>query len=320
MSDDDTDALLSIDLRTLMMVLAIDQTGSITGAARQLGYSQPAISQHLRRMEARLGVPLVQKIGRSSRLTDAGRVVLRVAPSINQGLRFAGAQIRDIRSLNLGRLRVAASTAVTRGVAVPALTRMRAQHPDLVISYTETEPLRAIELVHAGKADAAVVFRNPRSSFTAPWLRSDDTEMRDILRDSLHVVVPSTHPLADRGRVPLEMLADEQWIGPAGGEGESLRELAAEAGFSPETSIQTNNVTSSIRFVAQGFGACLTSRIELAGISLPATVRALDVEPAELRTLTMVIGRHQQESPVILAFLRILRGMRDRSEARPLPG
>lgn len=85
MNEEETESWLDIDLRTFVMIVAIDQAGSITGAARLLGYSQPAISQHLRRAEPRLGVPLVARADRVSRLTDAGRVILRVAPGINRG-------------------------------------------------------------------------------------------------------------------------------------------------------------------------------------------------------------------------------------------
>src|SRR5215207_877676 len=68
-----------LDLHSVRIVRAIAEHGTISGAARALGYSQPAISQHLRRAEARLGVPLLVRAGRGVRLTEPGQVLARHA-------------------------------------------------------------------------------------------------------------------------------------------------------------------------------------------------------------------------------------------------
>ena len=61
------------DIQSLRIVRAISDTGSITAAAAALGYSQPAVSQHVRRLETRLGVAILERVGRGVRLTEAGR-------------------------------------------------------------------------------------------------------------------------------------------------------------------------------------------------------------------------------------------------------
>ena len=58
---------------------AIADEGSFTGAALSLGYSQPAISQMVRRLEQRTGTVLVERVGRNVRLTEAGQVLARHA-------------------------------------------------------------------------------------------------------------------------------------------------------------------------------------------------------------------------------------------------
>ncbi|ERK69597.1 transcriptional regulator, LysR family, partial [Leifsonia aquatica ATCC 14665] len=71
-----------LDSHSLRVVRAIADEGSITRAADALGYSQPAISQHLRRLEARIGLPVVSRAGRGVRLTEAGRVLARHALTV----------------------------------------------------------------------------------------------------------------------------------------------------------------------------------------------------------------------------------------------
>ena len=58
---------------------AISDEGSFTAAAASLGYTQPAISQMVRRLEQRTGTVLVERVGRNVRLTEAGQVLARHA-------------------------------------------------------------------------------------------------------------------------------------------------------------------------------------------------------------------------------------------------
>ena len=66
-----------IDAAGLRVMRAIADEGSFTAAALALGYSQPAVSQMVKRLEQRTGTVLVEKVGRSVRLTEAGAVLAR---------------------------------------------------------------------------------------------------------------------------------------------------------------------------------------------------------------------------------------------------
>ena len=68
-----------IDAAGLRVMRAIAEEGSFTAAALALGYSQPAVSQMVRRLEQRAGTALVERIGRTVRLTEAGRLLARRA-------------------------------------------------------------------------------------------------------------------------------------------------------------------------------------------------------------------------------------------------
>ncbi len=76
----------SLDANALRVVKAIADTGSITAAARALGYSQPAVSQQLRRLERRAGMPIVERVGRGVRLTEAGSILARHAAAVTTAL------------------------------------------------------------------------------------------------------------------------------------------------------------------------------------------------------------------------------------------
>ena len=97
-----------IDAAGLRVMRAIADEGSFTAAALSLGYSQPAISQMVRRLETRTGTTLVERVGRSVRLTEAGAVLARHAGPVLSALDAAEEEVAAIAGLRSGRVRLMA--------------------------------------------------------------------------------------------------------------------------------------------------------------------------------------------------------------------
>ena len=73
-----------MDLVRLKVLAAVARHGSVTAAARELGYAQPSVSHHLARLEAETGVRLTQRVGRGIRLTPAGGLLARRAYAVTR--------------------------------------------------------------------------------------------------------------------------------------------------------------------------------------------------------------------------------------------
>ena len=97
-----------IDAAGLRVMRAIAEEGSFTAAALALGYSQPAVSQMVKRLEQRTGTVLVEKVGRSVRLTEAGAVLARHATPVLAALDAAEEEVAAIAGLRSGRVRLMA--------------------------------------------------------------------------------------------------------------------------------------------------------------------------------------------------------------------
>jgi DNA-binding transcriptional LysR family regulator len=100
-----------IDVTGLKVIRAIGEEGGFTAAADRLGYSQPAVSQLVRRLERRLGTPLVERSGRSVRLTEAGKVLSRHAVTVLAAIEAAKEEVASNDGLRDGRVRVMAFPA-----------------------------------------------------------------------------------------------------------------------------------------------------------------------------------------------------------------
>ena len=119
---------------------AIADEGSFTSAANALGFTQPAISQMVRRLEQRTGTVLVERYGRQVRLTEAGQVLARHAVGVLAALDAAEEEITAIAGLRAGRVRLQAfpSSSAT-------LVPKRARHP-------QGPPPRHHDDLHRGRA------------------------------------------------------------------------------------------------------------------------------------------------------------------------
>ena len=129
-----------IDAAGLRVMRAIAEEGSFTAAALALGYSQPAVSQMVKRLEQRTGTVLVEKVGRSVRLTEAGAVLARHAAPVLAALDAAEEEVAAIAGLRSGRVRLMAFPSSSVTLVPRALAAVRAAHPDLSVQFTEAEP------------------------------------------------------------------------------------------------------------------------------------------------------------------------------------
>ena len=147
-----------IDAAGLRVMRAIADEGSFTGAAASLGYSQPAVSQMVRRLEQRSGTVLVERIGRNVRLTEAGQVLARHAVGVLAALDAAEEEVAAIAGLRSGRVRLMAFPSSSASLVPRALGLVKKRFPDVRVTFSEGEPPESIAALRAGECDIAVAF------------------------------------------------------------------------------------------------------------------------------------------------------------------
>ncbi|MEV4439278.1 LysR family transcriptional regulator, partial [Streptomyces sp. NPDC049577] len=122
------------DLGSLELLLAVARLGSLGRAARELGITQPAASGRLRAMERLLGVALVERSPRGSRLTATGVLVTDWARRVVEAAEAFDAGAQALRARRDSRLRVAASMTIAEYLLPGWLIALRAQWPDTAVS------------------------------------------------------------------------------------------------------------------------------------------------------------------------------------------
>ncbi|MFH8772504.1 LysR family transcriptional regulator [Streptomyces sp. NPDC085866] len=188
------------DLGALELLLAVARLGSLGAAAREVGITQPAASSRIRSMERQLGVALVDRSPRGSRLTDAGALVTDWARRVVEAAAAFDAGARALRDRRDSRLRVAASMTIAEYLLPGWLLALHAERPDTAVSLLAGNSAKVAELLLADEADLGFV-----EGLTLP-AGLDSTV---IARDRLIVVTAPGHPWARRRRplTPEELAA-----------------------------------------------------------------------------------------------------------------
>ncbi|MCM2421112.1 LysR family transcriptional regulator [Streptomyces sp. SID13666] len=271
-----------IEARHLRVLRAVARTGSFSAAARELGCTQPAVSQQMKALELSAGTTLLIRTGREMRLTEAGEALVRHAAGILAGLTAAEEEVAAIAGLRAGRVRLSSFPSGSSTLVPTAVAGMRAAHPGTKISLVEAEPPKSVEMLRAGDCDITLAFRYVDLPTPAEeqW---DDLVVRPLLTDRLVGLVPAGHRLAAGDRpVRIEELAEEEWIAGCPRCRRHLVEVCERAGFTPRIDFATDDYPAVVGLVAAGLGVAVLPELALEAVR-PKGVAVLEVLPAVQR-------------------------------------
>jgi DNA-binding transcriptional LysR family regulator len=189
-----------IHLQTFLIVW---KHRNYTRAGEELFLSQPAVSRQIRQLEEELGVSLIEQVGKSLYLTDAGRTLAREAPKILGTLERTTEAVRIHRDAEHGRLRVGASTTPGYYLLPPMLGRFHARFPKVELHYVVENSLRIEQMIVRNELDLGFVGGHPSS---------DDLQTEPVVEDEIVCFAASAHPLARRHRINIRSLEGETWV------------------------------------------------------------------------------------------------------------
>jgi DNA-binding transcriptional LysR family regulator len=296
-----------LDIHTLRVIRAIADTGSITGAAQHLGFSQPAISQQLARAAQKLGIPLVIRSGRGIRLTAAGHTAARHAITVLTAIDIAENELADLAGLSAGALRIAAFPTASSTVIPHLLGAMVAAYPAMKLSYTEAEPHEAIALLRDGKVDVAVTFRYPDDHNDPHTDRGTALTMSPLFVDELMLAATTGDPVLQLADIHLRDLTHAQWIAGCPQCRGNLLDACQLAGFTPTIAHETDNSAAVLGLVDNGLGVALLPRLALATVTVPDGVGIHTISGVSPRTVYAVALRDATQVPAIAAAMHEAR-------------
>ena len=298
-----------ITLSQLRTFWAAAHSPSLTRAAKQLGISQPSLSQQLAKLERETGATLIEKDGRRLRLTEAGRVLAGHAERVLSTVDEAEAALAAHRDTVVGRLTVAAFATACRALLPYALHRLATEHPQLSTSLVEVNPHEGLEMLRRGHVDLAVLDDWPEVALRYPV----GITHVEIGRDVADLIVPSGHRFATGREVRLAQAADERWIAAKAGDICHEWLVRVLPGVRPD--FHVGEFETQLTLIAAGLGIAMIPR--LARPPLPAVVHVVPVRPVPTRRVVLAWREASAARPAVTAAAAALREAWRRHEAPP---
>jgi DNA-binding transcriptional LysR family regulator len=305
-----------LDMRQLAAIVALESTGSIAGAARELQWSQPTVTHHLKGLASAIGAPVIISDATGTRLTSAGRTLLPTATTILALARRAEREVSIARGSEGGNnplanasdpLRIGVIPSVGASV-MPALLR-DLQSMDAHITVSEAETDRLVAQLASMDLDIVIMLGGESVRNMLP----PGSLYRPLRRERLLLLVPAGHPLAGKAKVSLRDVSEEQWVlSPSEIDplDQLLRVEAKKVGVSISGSVFSDDYAVIQSYVAAGLGLALVPE------SLVATHRT-DLSTAELesegfvREIGLAIGPHAPRQLVEPFIERLIHIQKD---------
>ncbi|MDO5645887.1 MAG: LysR family transcriptional regulator [Dermabacter sp.] len=291
-----------MDPRRLVIFHTVITNGSIGAAARELGWTQPAVSQHLAALEKDTGMQLLLRSSGGVTPTEAGARLAAHAAAIASNLAAAHREMDDIAALKKGRVRFSAFPSAAAILLPATLASMTTAHPGIDLNFTELEPPEAIAGVLGNELDVAMIFRYSDT----PVSEEGALEWTPILADPVRLVLPVDHPFADRDDLSLDDLSDENWVAGCSRCRAHLLASAEAAGFTPRVKYSSDDSTVVQRLISHGTGV-IALLPEIALEAYPhETVAVKTLQGLDMRQIGIVNRPGALKIPAIAAFVAAL--------------
>jgi molybdate transport repressor ModE-like protein len=265
----------------LRVLREVAQAGSFSAAARNLGYTQSAVSRQVAALEAVAGRALFHRARQGVTLTATGR---RLLPRATRILDELDAAVREAAGgdLDVGPVRLGAFATAAAGLVPKALATLPSE---LRVTLREGTTPALTRALRAGTLDLAILARTP--PFRPPDAESPALTLTTLVERDLVVAVPAAHPLAAAGVVDVSDLEGQTWVASRSDAGDAL--LGAWPGLRerPDVRYVVRDWLAKLHIVAAGLA--LTTLAPIALDVLPAGVAVVAVrgEPRETRRLVL---------------------------------
>lgn len=255
--------------RQLEVFDAIARLGSFTRAAEALFLTQPTVSMQIKKLTEAVGLPLFEQIGKKIFLTGAGRELHKTTRHLFEELSRFEMVIADMKGLKQGTLHLAViSTA--KYFAPRLFGAFCQQYPGIEVSLKVSNRERILERLARNEDDLYILGQPPEDS---------EVESRSFLENPLVAVAPLAHPLAGQKAVPLERLAEEEFLvrEPGSGTRMATERLFARHGLTIKVRMELGSNEAIKQAIAGGLGVSVLSRHTLPMDETASRLVILDV-------------------------------------------
>lgn len=288
-----------IDSRQLQLFVTLAEDLHFARAADRLDIGQSVLSAQIKKLEADLGVRLLNRNKRAAvSLTDAGKVFLVEAVAALKQLDRADRVGRLVARGEAGEVALSyVGSAITSGLLPHVLKSFRAGHPEVRMRIAPMDTPMQLTCLADGTIDVGII--RPRARYP------DGITARVVHKEKLMIAVPSDSPLARATALKASQLSGVDFIAPqfneAAGFAEHLAKLGRIGGFDAEPEYRVNDFMTAVSMASAGYGVALVPK-SIEAFSQPG-VRFMPLIDFKDEAELAIAYRNREYSPCVRAFI-----------------
>ncbi len=303
-------------LDQLRILKAIAAEGSFKRAADSLYVSQPAVSLQVQHLERQLDVPLFDRGGRRAQLTEAGQLLLSYGDRILSLCQETCRAIEDLQNLNGGTLIIGASQTTGTYLMPRMIGLFRKKYPEVAVQLHVHSTRRTAWSVANGQIDLAII------GGEIPVELQESLEITTYAEDELALVLPTFHPLAQVGVLPIEELYKLQFItlDSQSTIRKVIDQVLLRSGVDPrqlKTEMELNSIEAIKNAVQAGLGAAFLSVTAIEKELQMDILQRVEIDGVVIRrTLSQIRNPNRYRSKATEAFCQeVLPLFRDKPKS-----
>lgn len=288
-----------MDIKHLQYFIEVANYSSFSRAANQLFITQPTISKMIKNLETELGVALFDRSRKQLSLTDAGRIILEQAKLIDKAFKNLEMELDNLTGLKKGHIRIGLPPIFDAHHFLKIVGSFHEKYPGITFQLVEEGSKKIEENVEKNLLDVGVVVLPTRN---------DIFDHFSFMEENLKLILPSSHPLAEREEVNLAELENESFIlfNKDFVLNDRIIHSCNRAGFNPHIISESSQRSFIEEMVASKFGVSLLP--ESICHHLNKHVRSISVvNPTISWNLGLIWGKNQYFSYAAKEWLKFTK-------------
>ena len=292
-----------MDIPRLQVFLCVTRCLNFSQAAEEMHLSQPAVSRHIRLLEAELGTLLFQRLGSRVELTDTGRILADYAQQVTILTQDVRRVLSELAGLQRGYLRLGASTTPGLYLLPEAVAHFQKKHPGVEATLVITNSADILQRLRSGDLDLG---------FVGLQIETPGLQARPFANDAIVLIAPPGHRLNQQIPAPdfsPEMLAEETLIIREAGSGtrQIVEAHLAQSAVKPKRIVEMSGCEGVKRAVAAGLGVAFISKRAIEMELAQSCLKVPEIPALKIpRKLYVITRKDARPSASALAFLALV--------------
>jgi len=289
-----------MEIHQLQYFVSVAEIGNFTRAAEKCLVAQPSLSQQIKKLEKELGHPLIERLNRGIRLTDAGRIFYDKACHILDSVEEAKREITDERDENAGRITVGAIPTIAPYLLPAVLKKFSARFPKAEVVLRENFTEFTIKGCLEGDLDLGIL---------ALPIEQNHLIVTPLFTEELLLAMNAKHPFAKKKRITMKNVSEEPFIllNETHCLGEQILSFCKQRDCLPRIACESSQLLTAQEMVALNHGISLIPEMAASVDSSKKRIYRSIAGVKPTRTIAMTWHKHRPQSHLVKNFIEELQ-------------